>query len=161
MTKEEIYERFKDQGCIAVYETGSTANPHIKSPRDTEFYAVFNTLDDVKRAEKIYNIHCVDKNWTPKRFFVWGYLHHYLNETDNFVGTKVTFKEPTTQQLLDMANGILNSKCYKKDVLCKWYYHVAMVKAIEKYGYHDIPQNVVDQINDIHDLKMTLSQFTI
>ena len=43
----------------------------------------------------------------------------------------------------------------------KIWYHVAMIKAIEKYGYDNIPEEVAKQINDIHDFKITYDEFKL
>lgn len=161
MTKQEIFNQLKDQGCVSVYQTGSTANPYIKSPRDTEFIAVFDTQEHMRKAPIIYNVHKYYVEGKPIRYFVWGYLFHFINETTDYVGQKYEFAEPTIEELLVYANGILNSKVYDKTKPYKWQYHVAMVKAIEKYGYDNIPESVVNQINDIHDEKMPLCEFTL
>ena len=161
MTKEDIYSQLKPHGCVSVYMTGSSANPYIQNPRDEEFVAVFDTLKQVMESPKIYNVHKITRDYVPQRWFIWRYLNHYFNSENNYVGEKITFPEPTIEELLLIANGILNSDSYKKDVPAKWTYHVAMVKAIERYGYNDIPASVVAQINALHDETMSLSEFNV
>ena len=136
--------------------TGSTANPYIKNPRDTEYYAIYDNWDEAKSASFEYNIHNVSKLFTPKRWFIWHYLHHYINAKLD----EPMLQEAPLETLVSIANGMLNGH-YDKTKPAKFWYHVAMVKAIEKYGYDNIPQSVADQINDLHDLKMPYSQFDL
>lgn len=161
MTKEEVYNQLKPYGCISVYFTGSTANLYIENPRDTEFCAVFETYEQAKSAKRIYNVHNVSKGFIPKRYFIWGYVFHFLNESSDYIGEKIQWNEPTVELLNAMADGIINSKNYYLEKKYKFFYHLAMVKAINKYGYDDIPEKVIKQINDIHDLKMSYNEFKL
>lgn len=61
------------------------------------------------------------------------------------------------KKLIDLANYKKNQYC-KTDKLNFWY-HIGMIDAIAKYGYENIPENVVNLINDLHDLKITYAEF--
>lgn len=159
MTKEEVFKQLKPYGCISVYLTGSSANPYIKSPNDCEMYAIFNTEEEAILAPKIYNVFKIHKTWEQVKPQIWSYLFHYINHQGKYIGEQILFKECDLNILIGMANNIINNKIYNKDFLFKNYYHVAMIKSIEKYGYENIPNNIVKMINDIHDLKITYKDF--
>ena len=157
MTKEELYEQLKPYGCKGVYVTGSTINPYIKNPRDYEVYAVFDTHEQCLKAPKIYNVFNVTKKYRTKYTYIWLYLHHFINNGDNYVGEKPDFAEVDIDEL----NGYGQILKEKKTRLTKYYYHVAMVEAIAKYGYDSIPESVAKQINDIHDNKISYDEFKL
>lgn len=136
--------------------TGSSANRYIRNPRDVECYAIYDTWEEAKAAPHQYNVHNVSKLFTPKRWFIWHYIHHYVNASN---GEKL-LKEAPLETLVSIANGMIDGR-YDKTKPAKFWYHVAMVKAIEKYGYDNIPTTVVDQINDLHDLKIGYSEFKL
>lgn len=152
---------FKQLKCKTLLKVGSTANPYIKNPRDTEYYAVYDSLDELNAAPNIYNVHKYTKDYVRPRYFVWGYLFHFYNNTKDYLGEKFHFEEPTIEQLLQIANGMINSGFYNPNIPAKFWYHIAMVKAIEKYGYDNIPESAVQAINDLHDLKVAYADVTI
>lgn len=135
--------------------TGSSANPYIKNPRDTEYVDIYDTYEEAKQVPFEHNVHKTTMDYVSPRWFIWSYLFHYINRAN---GTTLT--EAPLETLVAIANGIINSSRDKKTILKSWY-HVAMVKAIEKYGYDDIPETIAQQINDLHDLKMPYSQFDL
>ena len=85
-----------------------------------------------------------------------GYLFHYINNLDKYVGEKYRFKEHTLEELTKVADSFYKKE--SKSVKIKYWYHYAMIKAIEKYGYDNIPEDVVKVINDLHDLKCTFEE---
>ena len=137
--------------------TGSSANPYIKNPRDREYYEIYDTWDEAKTKPLEYNVHKVSKGYQPLRFFIWHYIHHYINEKLD----EPMLQEAPLETLVAIANGMIKSQFYNKTKPAKFWYHVAMVKAIEKYGYDEIPESVAEQINDLHDLKISYSEFKL
>lgn len=148
---EKIFESLKTKGCICLIKTGSSVNPYIQHPRDVEYYAIFNTLAEAKSAQVIPGIIKIAKDYIPKHWYIWGYLHHYINETDEFLGEKVTLNEPSLEVLNKIADSFYTKA--SKNVAIKYWYHYLMVKAITRYGYDNIPENIVSIINDLHDMK--------
>ncbi len=159
MNRQEVFEQLKDYGCIAVYDTGSTCIPYIKNNRDNEFVAVFETYKQAKNAPYIYNVFPYYKGKIIYRFGIWGYEFHYMNNQIP-VGEKYTFQEPKIEMLSEWADRLLECEYLPKKGKKIWY-HVAMIKAIEKYGYDDIPDSIVKEINDIHDFKITYDEFSL
>ena len=155
-SKQEIWEILSKQGCKSLYFTGSTANPHIKTPRDIEYVAVFDTWDETKSADNIPNVHKITDEYKYPRFFVWGYLFHYLNASTDYLGEKYTFQEPTVEHLKELAQRVIAHN--KHNSKLKYWYHVAMIKAIDKYGYDEIPEQIEQAINDLHDFKTTFAE---
>lgn len=147
---------FNQLHCKSLYVTGSRVNPHIKNPRDTEYYAIYDTVEEMKAAPNIHNVHKITKDYIYPRVFVWSYLFHYLNESDNYIGEKFNFKEQDFEQIKALAQYVKNH--YNSG---KIMYHVAMIDAIDKYGYDNIPESAVQAINDLHDLKKSYSEVTI
>lgn len=159
MTQQEIFEALHP---VSLYVTGSSANPYIKHPNDIEYVAVFENEEAKKNSICLPNehIHKIVKEQVPKRYFIYkGYIFHYLNEATDYLGEKYTFPEPTIELLKAMVDGYL--KTADTNTIRKFWYHVAMVEVINKFGYDNIPQSVADQINDLHDLKMPYSQFDL
>lgn len=147
----------KQLNCKAVYITGSSLLPFIKRPRDTEYYAVFEDEQSKTSAQRIDNVNfIVEGQKIPLQS--WTYLLHYLNITDKFVGEKCKFEEPTID---DLQKSVRIYKPLMKKYHGKLDYKVALTEAIIEYGYDDIPQKIIDLINDLHDFKITYEQYKI
>ena len=88
--------------------------------------------------------------------FLWSYLFHYLNKSNDYLGEKFEFEEADLTQLTKLASH--TKKIADALINKKIMYHVAMIDAINEYGYDDIPEEVVQRINDLHDLKINYNE---
>lgn len=149
----ELYNKLQ---CKSLYYTGSTANKCIKHPNDTEYYAVYGSLEELKNAPVVRNVIKITEDFIPKKWFVWHYLHIILNKSEPLDGEKIHFAEPSIEKLQEIVSSI--ERCNHNAKL-KYFYHCAMVKAIAKYGYDNIPEEVANLISDLHDYKITYKQF--
>lgn len=157
----EIWNKLKEQGCVAFYRTGSSCVPYISNPRDEEYVAVFNSLDEQLKAEKIHNVHYYHKpelNKKDKKLTIGDYIFHYINNAEHY-GEDITFNEYDIKDLKKVRDTII--KRYKNQTKQKVYYYCAMIDAIDKYGYDDIPERVAKQISKIHDLELDYKDFEL
>ena len=145
-----IYNNLKTYGCVSVYKYGSLVNPHIKHKNDEEYIAFFDTYENLKNSPYIPHVRKFVKNKPIKMYGIWCYLWHYVKHSEDYIGEKVEIGEPDLNYLSDL----LKRKHVSPNELIKRYYHYAMAEAIIKYGYDDIPEEVINYINDIHDLKI-------
>ena len=151
-----IQELFEKLNCKSLYITGSSILPFIKHPRDIDYVAVFDNEEKMKTAKKMSDVHFVLEGNVPE-VKCYSYLFHYLNNSDNYVGEKCHFVEVDIKKMVEYANNF--SSTHNKNELMKRWHRIAIIYAIDKYGYDNIPSQITGLISDLHDFKITYADY--